>query len=66
VQKSVGPVTSVFLVPFGGFAMTTTSDGTAGQADLHFIVKGAETYEDLNLLMDKDFTTDWQIEVAAQ
>jgi hypothetical protein len=40
------------------------TEGSAGQADLHFIGKGSKKYADLNLLMNKDFDTDWQIEVG--
>ncbi len=63
IQNKVGTVNSIFLVPFGGMSMTTNSQGSAGQADLHFIVKGSKKYTDLNLLMSKDFDTDWQIEI---
>lgn len=66
IQSKVGTVNSVFLVPFGGMSMTTNSQGTAGQADLHFIVKGSNKYIDLNLLMNKDFNTNWQIEVVGR
>jgi hypothetical protein len=66
IKNKVGTVNSIFLVPFGGMSMTKSSQGTAGQADLHFIVKGSKKYEDLNLVMDKDFDTNWQIEVAGQ
>lgn len=66
IQRKTGTVNSVFLVPLGGFSVSTGSQGTAGQADLHFIVKGSAKYIDLNLLLNKDFSTDWQIEVAAQ
>lgn len=64
IQEKVGAVNGVFLVPFGGFSVTTGSQGEAGQADMHFIVKGSKKYVDLNLLLEKDFSTDWQIEVA--
>lgn len=64
VQNRVGTVNSVFLVPFGSLSMATDSKGTAGRADLHFIVKGSKKFEDLNLLMNKDFDQDWQISVA--
>jgi hypothetical protein len=63
IRNKVGTVKSIFFVPFGGMSMTTNSQGSAGQADLHFIVKGSERYIDLNLLLDKDFETDWQIEI---
>jgi len=63
IRNNVGTVNSIFLVPLGGFSMTTDSQGNAGQADLHFIVKGSKKYADLNLLMNKDFDTDWQIAV---
>lgn len=62
VRSYVGNVKGVFLVPYGALSMTTSADGEAGQADLHFIIKGSERYMDLNLLMEKDFTTDWIVE----
>ena len=64
IASKVGKVKSIFLEPFGGMSMTTGSQGTAGQADLHFIVKGAKKYIDLNLLLYKEFETDWKIEIA--
>ena len=64
IQTKVGTVNSVFLVPFGGMGMSTSSQGSSGQADLHFVVKGSKKYVDLHLLMNKDFETDWQIEIS--
>lgn len=63
IQEKVGTVNSVFLVPIGGMSMTTGKQGTAGNADLHFTVKGSQKFLDLNLLMSKDFETDWVIEI---
>jgi len=63
IQNKVGTVRSVFLVPFGGMSISADAQGSAGQADLYFIVKGDKKYMDLNLLMNKEFTTDWQIEI---
>ncbi len=63
IQSKVGIVTGIFIVPFGGMSMNTSSQGSSGQADLHFIVKGTKKYIDLNLLMNKDFETNWQIEI---
>lgn len=63
IGYNVGTVKGVFLVPIGGMSITENSKGSAGQADLHFIVKGSEKYIDLNLIMTKDFETDWQIEM---
>lgn len=63
IKAKVGTVTSIFLVPLGAVSMTTSSQGSAGQADLNFIVKGSEKYIDLNLLLNKDFEKDWQIEI---
>jgi hypothetical protein len=64
IEKSIGKVKSVVLVPPASISVTTNNKGTAGQANLHFIVKGAEKYMDLNVLMGKDFDTDWQIEIV--
>lgn len=61
--NEVGTVKSVFLVPIGSFSMKGNDQGTTGQADLYFIVKGSKKYVDLNLLMAKDFDTDWIIEI---
>lgn len=63
INARTGAVQSIFLVPLGGMSMTTSAQGSAGQADLHFIVKGAERYIDLNLLLNKDFETNWQVEI---
>ena len=63
IKNKVGIVKNIFLVPFGGISMTTNSQGSAGRADLNFIVKGSERYLDLNLLLNKEFETDWQIEI---
>jgi len=63
IKAKVGTVKNIFLVPLGGMSMTTSSQGSAGQADLNFIVKGSEKYIDLNLLLNKDFETDWQVEI---
>jgi len=63
IQNKVGTVKGVFLVPFGGMSMSSNAHGSAGEADLYFIVKGDKKYIDLNLLMNKEFTTDWQIEI---
>jgi hypothetical protein len=64
IKTRVGTVKSIFLVPLGGMSMTTSSQGSAGQADLNFIVKGSEKYIDLNLLLNKDFETNWKIEIS--
>jgi hypothetical protein len=64
IQSKVGSINSVFLVPIGSISITTSSQGSAGQADLHFVVKGSKRYIDLNLLMNKDFKTSWQIEIS--
>ncbi|MES2848268.1 MAG: hypothetical protein V4685_04395 [Bacteroidota bacterium] len=64
IQTKAGVVNSVFLVPLGGLRMSTSSQGSAGQANLNFIVKGSEKYIDLNLLMNKDVETDWQIKIS--
>ena len=64
IQNDVDSVKGIFLVPFGSITITNNSAGTVGQADLHFIVKGSKKYIDLNLLMNKEFDSNWQIEVA--
>ncbi|MBS1511602.1 MAG: hypothetical protein JST86_12220 [Bacteroidetes bacterium] len=64
VINKTGPVKSIFTVPYGGFSMTTSSQGTAGSADVHFVVKGVDTFIDIHLLMNKNFDTEWQIVIA--
>jgi succinate-acetate transporter protein len=64
IQTKVGVVDNISLVPFGGIGLSTSSQGSAGQADLNFVVKGSKKYIDLHLLMNKDLDTDWQIELS--
>jgi hypothetical protein len=64
IQKQVANVNSVFLVPLGSMSVSTNSQGTTGQADLNFIIKGSKKYLDINLLMYKDLNTDWQAELV--
>lgn len=66
IRNKVGIVKGIFLVPFGAISMTTNSQGSTGQADLHFIVKGSEKYLDLNLLMNKETEAEWQIEIKEE
>jgi hypothetical protein len=61
IQTEIGIINNVSIIPFGGVEMSTNSKGSAGQADLYFIVKGSKKYIDLNLVMNKDFETEWQI-----
>jgi hypothetical protein len=63
IQKEIGAVGGVFLVPAGNISIATSSQGTTGNANLDFIVKGSKKYMDLNLLMDKELETDWKIEI---
>jgi len=61
IQNEVGAVKGVFFVPFGGMSMSSGPQGTTGQADLNFVVKGSKKYIDLNLLMAKELEGDWRI-----
>ena len=64
IQNEVGKVNGIFLVPFGGITSSTSSQGSVGQADLHFTVKGANKYADINLSMNKESNRDWQIKLS--
>jgi hypothetical protein len=64
IQEKIGPVKSVIIIPLGQYSISENQYGSSGQADLHFIVKGSKKYTDLNLLMRKDFNTDWQIKMV--
>lgn len=66
IKNKVGTVNGVFLEPFGAMSMSTTSQGSEGQADLHFIVKGSSKYLDLHLLLSKEFDSDWQTQIGGQ
>lgn len=60
IQSQVGTVNGIFMVPVGSIAMSSDSSGTVGQGDLYFVIKGSEKYIDLNLLINKEYDTDWQ------
>ncbi|MBK8416627.1 MAG: hypothetical protein IPL22_20225 [Bacteroidetes bacterium] len=61
VSKEVGEVTSIMLIPMGGFSSQTSSTGTTGQADLNFIGKGKEKFKDYNIQVVKPANSDWTI-----
>lgn len=61
VASEVEEVTSIMLIPMGGFSSQTSSAGTTGQAELNFIVKGKEKYKDYNIQFVKQENSDWAI-----
>ncbi len=61
IREKVGTVKSIILIPVGGISVSSNSEGSEGQADYNFIVKGENEFMDLNLIMFKDLKTDWQI-----
>jgi hypothetical protein len=61
VSDEVGEVTSIILVPIGGFSKQTSSAGETGQADLNFIVKGKTKFKDYNIQVVKEENSDWII-----
>jgi len=61
VTSEVGEVTSIMLIPMGGFSSSTSSVGTTGQADLNFIVKGKTKFKDYNIQVMKEANSDWTI-----
>lgn len=64
IQQEVGTINGVFVIPSGNVAVSESAGNTTGQADLHFIIKGAEKYTELNLQMYKEAASDWIIEIA--
>ncbi len=63
IQSKTGTVKDIFFVPYGSTSHQSTPNGAVEQSDLHFVVKGADKYIDLNLLMSKDVDSDWEIMV---
>jgi len=63
VRNEVGEIKGIFFVPFGGFSMSSGPEGSRGDADIYFVVKGSKKYIDLNLVMNKQLDTDWKIEI---
>jgi hypothetical protein len=63
IREQVGSVNGVSLIPYGSFSMSSGPEGTQGQADLYFIIKGSKKYAELNLSMEKDTDTEWKIEI---
>lgn len=61
IQNKVGTVESIVLIPVGGMSMSSSSEGSEGQADYNFIVKGKKDFIDINLIMIKELKTDWEI-----
>lgn len=61
ISNELGEVYAIFLVPVGGMAMSSSSAGQTGQADLNFVVKGKNKFKDINLQLTKEFDTNWTI-----
>ncbi len=61
ISNEVGEVNSIVLVPVGNISISTTSEGTKGQATLSFIVKGNQKFKDITLLLNKSINSDWTI-----
>ncbi len=66
ITQKTGEVKSIMLIPYGGIGMTTGRNGSAGEADLHFIVKGGKKFIDLHLYMSKTFETEWKITIMKE
>ena len=41
--------------------MSSGPEGSQGEGDLNFVVKGSKKYIDLNLVMSKELGADWKI-----
>jgi len=61
VRDEIGDIKEVFFVPFGGASMSSGPEGSQGEGDLNFVVKGSKKYIDLNLVMSKELGADWKI-----
>lgn len=64
ISSQTGTVQSTSLLLFGGMAMSKSAQGVSGQANFHFIVKGSEKYIDLELLLEKQADSDWQVNIV--
>lgn len=63
VRSQVGTIKGVFVVPYGGLSLTSSEAGEAGNADLHYVVKGSKANMNLNLVMEKNYDTGWVIQI---
>lgn len=61
VEKELGKVNDLFLLPAGAMSVKSGAEGESGQAELHFIVKGSAKFKDISLLLEKELTTGWTI-----
>ena len=59
IKNQVGEVEGFFLIPLGGIAMYSDSQGESGNADLNVTVKGGKNYFDVHLIVTKSPNTDW-------
>ncbi|MDI9357284.1 MAG: cytochrome c oxidase assembly factor Coa1 family protein [Chitinophagaceae bacterium] len=61
IKRKVGNIESVFVEPFGSISLTSNIQGESGRASLYFIIKGMNKFADINLYMEKDFSSEWQV-----
>lgn len=61
IKEKVGTIKSIVLIPVGSISVSSNSQGSGGQAEYNFIIKGEKEFMDLNLIMFKSWNTDWEI-----
>lgn len=65
LQKAVGVVDEVSLVPKGSMQMSSSNNSQSGSATFHFIVKGSKKYMDVAIALEKSPASEWTV-VAIQ
>ena len=66
IRAEVGDISQVVPVPFGSLQMSSNHNGTTGQAELSFIIKGQKKYKDITLALVKESGSDWQVYASTQ
>lgn len=59
ITHQIGNIESIVLTPVGGMAMSSSAEGSEGETEFNFIVKGKEGFLDVNLLLYKELKKDW-------
>lgn len=61
VKIEIGDIKEITLLPMGKRYSLTNQNGTIGNVELHFIVKGKKRYKRAIIYLHKDFDTPWQV-----
>jgi hypothetical protein len=61
LQADMGRIISVTPMPYGSVQISSSDKGSSGSADIWVLVKGENKFLDVELILQKDYSSPWQV-----